>query len=63
MKDRSKLLSCLSVIRNSLANSNKEVSQLLQSTSFEKSKVYDKIVVLMITSCKSKLKDSEIDNV
>lgn len=63
VKKRSKIVACLSIIRNSLADGNQEVKAAIDNSKFDRSKSFDKIVVTMLNNCENKISDSEMEKI
>lgn len=63
IKYNSKLSACMALARNSLAEENKEVKQIIASSSWDKSKTYDKIVAMMMSNCMGKITDAQMEAV
>lgn len=63
IKYNSKLSACMALTRNSLAEENQAVKQTIASSSWEKSKTYDKIVSMMISNCMEKISDAQMETV
>jgi len=63
VKKRSKIVACLSIIRNSLADGNQEVKAAIDNSKFDRSKSFDKIVVIMLNNCENKISDSEMEKI
>jgi hypothetical protein len=61
IKKRSKLVACMSLIRNSLAEGNNDIKQALDNSSFDRSKSFDKIVVTILSNCEKNMKDTEME--
>ena len=62
IKKRSKLVACMSIVRNSLAEGNSLIKDALDSSSFDRSKSFDKIVLTMLSNCEKSIKDPEMEN-
>ena len=61
IKRRSKLVACMSLVRNSLSEGNEEVKSALAKSSYDKSKSFDKILVTILNNCEKNIKDSEME--
>jgi uncharacterized membrane protein len=61
VKKRSKLVSCMGIVRNSLAEGNADLKDFLYNTNLDRSKSFDKIVVAMILNCEKKISDLEME--
>jgi hypothetical protein len=61
IKKRSKLVACMSLIRNSLAEGNNDIKQALDNTSFDRNKSFDKIIASIISNCENNIKDAEME--
>ena len=57
------LTACLLLTRNNIVGNNIHVNTAIQNTKFDKTKVFDKILVLMIKNCISKLDEKLVDEV
>lgn len=62
-KWKTKLASCLLIMRSSLMKGNKEVSQALNDTKHDKAKTYDKIQAMMLERCVENITESIVDKV
>jgi hypothetical protein len=63
IKYNSKLSACMALARNSLAEENQAVKQTIASSSWDKSKTYDKIFAMMIGNCMAKISDAQMEAV
>ena len=62
LKLKSKITACISLIRNSLhEGTNEHMQSTIRNSHFDKSKTYDKVIYLMLTTCTSKIKEANID--
>jgi hypothetical protein len=62
-KRRAKLAACMSIIRNSLAEGNSDIKSTLESSNFDRSKSFDKIVLSMVNNCDEHIKPADIEYV
>ncbi len=62
-ENRTKLLSCLVIVRNSLAKGNQEVTSAMKETKLAKDKTFDKIYAMMLNNCFKKITEAEIAEV
>lgn len=51
----SKKISCMALIRNNLFSENKEVEEILETTTFDKVDVFDRIVLSMFDHCEKNM--------
>lgn len=63
IKYNSKLSACMALTRNSLAEENQAVKQTIASSTWDKSKTYDKIVAMMLSTCMGKISDAQMEAV
>lgn len=63
IKTNYKHFSCLAVIRNSLAQGNSKVKEVLSKTVHDKSNAFDKILILMLNGCENKISAQETNEV
>jgi hypothetical protein len=63
IKYNSKLSACMALARNSLAEENQTIKQVIASSNFDKSKTYDKIVAMMLSNCLGKITDAQMEAV
>ena len=63
IKRRSKLVACLSLLRNSLTEGNVEIKNILDSTHYDRSKSFDKILANILSNCEQKIKDNEMEKI
>lgn len=61
IKKRSKLVACMSLIRNSLAEGNNDIKQVLDNTSFDRNKSFDKVIASILFNCENNIKDAEME--
>lgn len=61
IKRRSKLVACMSILRNSLNDGNSNFKEALDNSSFDKSKSFDKLVVSILKNCEKSIKDPEME--
>jgi len=61
IKKRSKIVACMSIVRNSLSEGNYNVKEVLDNSPFDRSKSFDKIVVTMLSNCERNIKDSQME--
>ena len=61
VRKRSKLLSCMSIVRNSLAEGNSDLKETLDNSNLDRGKAFDKIVVTMILNCEKRISEAEIE--
>jgi hypothetical protein len=61
IKRKSKIVACMSLVRNSLAEENKDVKNALDNSKLDSSKSFDKIIFQMLDNCEKKITDSEVD--
>jgi hypothetical protein len=60
-KHRSKILSCMAILTHNLKQENNTFKTLISNT--DKSKSYDKLITVLLSSCIDNLKDQDIDKV
>ena len=58
--NRTKLLACVLLVRNSLKQGNSEVNSTLKNSKFSKDVTFDKIYAMMITNCFEKINQDEV---
>ncbi len=63
IKKRSKILTCLAIVRNSLSEDNKDVHDAMKATKHDKSRSYDKILLTMLKNCEDKLSDADMEKI
>jgi hypothetical protein len=61
IKRRSKLVACMSILKNSLNDGNESFKEALDKSAFDRSKSFDKLVVSILKSCETKIKDKEME--
>lgn len=61
IKRRSKLVACLSLVRNSLAEGNAAVKEVIDNSNFDRSRSFDKIILIMVSYCEKKITDAEME--
>lgn len=62
IKRRSKLVACMSILRNSLNDGNSNFKEALDNSSYDRSKSFDKLVVSILKNCEKNIKDPEMEN-
>jgi hypothetical protein len=63
IKRRSRLAACMSILRNSLAEGNQEFKEALANSYYDKSKSYEKLVLMILNNCEKNIKDNEIEQI
>jgi hypothetical protein len=63
VREKSKLVSCMIIVRNSLAKGNEAVSKSIKETSFNKAHVFDKAITLMTENCQRQISESIVEEV
>jgi len=63
VREKSKLVSCMIIVRNSLAKGNEAVSKSIKETSFNKAHVFDKAITLMVENCMRQISESIVEEV
>ena len=63
VKERSKIVTCMIIVRNSLAKGNEIVTKSIKETKFDKALIFDKIITLMINDCHKKIAESIVEEV
>jgi len=58
-----KQIACLSIIRNSLSAGNENVKRVLKSSVHNAADSFDKIMILMLDSCESKIRNEDVSEV
>ena len=59
--EKSKIVACMSLVRNSLAEENKNVKIALDNSKFHRSKSFDKLIIAMITNCEKSITEQEME--
>jgi hypothetical protein len=62
-KHRSKILSCMALLTNSLKDGNNILFKEAMQGSTDKSKSYDKFLTHLIVHCTDNIKDNDVDKV
>jgi hypothetical protein len=57
---KSKIVACMSVVRNSLAEENKNVKIALDDSKFDRSKSLDKLIIAMIANCEKSITEQDM---
>ena len=63
VKEKSKTVSCMIIVRNSLAKGNEPVSKSIKETTFNKAHVFDKAITLMVENCQKHISESIVEEV
>jgi hypothetical protein len=61
IKRRSKLVACMSILKNSLNDGNNSFKEALDRSAYDRSKSFDKLVVSILKSCETNIKDKEME--
>ena len=63
VKEKSKQVVCMIIVRNSLAKGNEILTNSLKNTKFDKAHVFDKVLTLMVDKCQRQVSESIIEEV
>ena len=63
VKEKSKQVTCMIIVRNSLAKGNEILTKSLKDTKFDKAHVFDKVLTLMVENCQKQVSESIVEEV
>ena len=63
MKLRTKLLACMAILRNSLAQGNEDIRTTIKASRFDKAKTFDKISTAILHNCEKVITEKEMEKV
>ena len=61
IKEKSKIVACMSLVRNTLSEENKNIKNALEGSEFNRSISFEKIILAILNNCKNNINDAEIE--